>query len=25
VDTVNGAEVYMIREEWEYKYEFLPG
>lgn len=25
VDTVNGAEVYMVREEWVYKYEYLPG
>jgi len=25
IDTVNGAEVYMVREEWVYKYEYLPG
>lgn len=25
VDSVNGAEIYMIKEEWEYKYEFVPG
>jgi len=25
IDSVNGAEVYMVKEEWVYKYEFLPG
>jgi len=25
IDTVNGAEVYLVKEEWEYKYEYLPG
>lgn len=25
VDNVNGAEIYMIKEEWEYKYEYMPG
>jgi hypothetical protein len=25
VDNVNGAEVYMVKEEWVYKYQFMPG
>lgn len=25
VDQVNGAEVYMVREEWVYKYQYMPG
>ena len=25
VDNVNGAEIYMVREEWVYKYEYMPG
>lgn len=25
VDSVNGAEVYMVKEEWEYVYEYMPG
>ncbi len=25
VDNVNGAEIYMVREEWEYKYQYMPG
>jgi hypothetical protein len=25
LDTVNGAEVYLIREDWVYKYPYMPG
>ena len=25
VDQVNGAEIYMVREEWVYKYQYMPG